>query len=384
MKRLLAILLSALMLASVLGVTASAEGTLPFTDIPEDFYARDEVQYMFDHKIMNGTDGTTFSPFAPYSRAMFVTMLGRMEGIDQDQYRGNIFSDVPATHWASTYVNWAAEKGIINGVGNGKFAPNATITMEQYCTIIGRYMDVKGHEFLGDPVWMPEIADMEEVSDYAKARVVNMVYFNLVDLTYDWCVEPKLELNRADVARYFTYFHQMVDQRVYRPADDVFTHYVITDFEIKSAAKAASVYVWNWFCSNNAYTEKMESNGVPKLVRNPYIATLQDLTNHGYQFYVFDAVQQLWDARGMKQEDFDGLYLAPVDGLGGFMTTSIRMDLDMEQEGTYSVRLNMYSGDELIATQDTKLIYDFGQGRWAFADLLPADLWTVPLTVAWG
>ena len=93
MKKLVAFLLSTLLLASMLGMTASAK-ELPFTDLPDDPVVLEAVQYVYDNGLMNGTGATTFDPGAMYTRAMFVTMLGRLEGIDTAQYPGSEFKDV--------------------------------------------------------------------------------------------------------------------------------------------------------------------------------------------------------------------------------------------------------------------------------------------------
>ena len=84
---------------------------------------------------MNGTSASTFSPDAAMTRAMMVTILWRMEK-EPAALRSN-FMDLTAD-WYRTAVDWAAETGVVNGVGNGKFAPNATLSLEQLITILYR------------------------------------------------------------------------------------------------------------------------------------------------------------------------------------------------------------------------------------------------------
>ena len=99
MKRLLSTILSVGVFLSCLSVSASAAGSLPFEDINTDHWAYERIQYVYENGLMNGTGPTTFSPNEPFSRAMFVTMLGRLEGIDPDSYPGTNFQDVPAGSW---------------------------------------------------------------------------------------------------------------------------------------------------------------------------------------------------------------------------------------------------------------------------------------------
>ncbi|MBR2717649.1 MAG: S-layer homology domain-containing protein [Oscillospiraceae bacterium] len=139
MKKLFSLLLTLALTASLLIIPAAA--AVPFTDIGTlDEYAQDNIEYLYNEGVMTGTSETTFSPDAYYTRAMFVTMLGRMSGVDPSEYTGSVFSDVPAGRWDSPYIAWAAEIGLVNGVGNGRFDPTGIITLEQYATIVDRFL----------------------------------------------------------------------------------------------------------------------------------------------------------------------------------------------------------------------------------------------------
>ena len=149
---------------------------------------------------------------------------------------------------------WAAKNNIVNGVGNGMFAPGDLITEEQYCTIVCRYMDSKGIDFPGEPVWMPEIVDADEISTWALPSVINMVYYNLVDLTDDFFFLPKLEMNRAAIAYYFMNLHRMLQlsvtpQYTHDPAEKL--EEGLDGDDIINITRAASAYVGNWFYFNS-------------------------------------------------------------------------------------------------------------------------------------
>jgi len=80
----------------------------------------------------DGTSPTTFDPNGTMTRGMFVTVLGRMAGIDAAAYAGqSVFSDVPANMYCTPYVAWAAKHDITGGTGEGKFSPNALIAKGQ-------------------------------------------------------------------------------------------------------------------------------------------------------------------------------------------------------------------------------------------------------------
>ena len=221
MKKTISLFLALLMALSLMVISAGAEGYTPFTDIGGlDDYTQSNIEYLYVMEIMKGTSDTTFSPDALYTRAMFVTMLGRTEGIDPSDYPGTNFKDVSAGNWAAPYINWAAQNGIVNGVGDGKFNPNGIITMEQYCTIICRYMDAKALSFNCDSTgsWPPHVYDLDDASSYAKQYVQYMVENNMTDFyrldesdTAGVYVEPKHEMDRAEIAFCYGDFYYILE-----------------------------------------------------------------------------------------------------------------------------------------------------------------------------
>ena len=76
------------------------------------------------------------------TRAMLVTVLWRYAG--RPEAGKNPFTDVPAGQWYTEAVTWAAENGVVSGVGNGRFAPNGNITREQMASILFRYAKLTG------------------------------------------------------------------------------------------------------------------------------------------------------------------------------------------------------------------------------------------------
>ena len=393
MKKRLALLLSALMLLSVLSVTASA-ADLPFTDVSEDSFFYPYVEYVYENGLMNGTSATAFDPDLPYTRAMFVTMLGRMEGIDPADYPGTQFKDVAATNWAAPYINWAAKNNIVNGVGDGKFNPGGIITEEQYCTIVCRYMDSKGLDFPGREVWTPEIADMDEVSTWAKASVVNMVYYDLVWLPEDWHFVPKGELDRGTIAWYFTDLHWMLTNGEllggmnYDPAVKT----SLEDEDIISILRGGAAYIGNWFYFNSycdsgdtitapdPYVHNEDGSWTFERVANPYIHSVDAVKEQGYKYFVSDISQNFQEEKQFVEKGYD-LYLSKPDGLGGFMIDRAHIDADIE-DASYKLTISYYCGSELDYTQETSLHFD--GTRWVIADPVSVCLIDADMDVAWG
>ena len=138
MKKLIAALLSLILLASVLAGPASAAAE-KFTDVKPGKWYYTAVDYAVAEKLFNGTSATTFSPDEAMTRGMFVTVLGNKAKVDPDQYTESSFTDVKPGKWYAPYVEWAAQNGIVNGVGGGRFNPNQSVTREQMAVILYNY-----------------------------------------------------------------------------------------------------------------------------------------------------------------------------------------------------------------------------------------------------
>ena len=148
-KRLLSILLIAAMLLTMLPVSAlaqtntaqTAQDTNPFTDVKQSDWYYSAVQYARVNGFFGGVSETLFAPSGTMTRGMFVTVLGRMAGVDPANYAGAPeFSDVAADAYYAPYVQWAAKFGITTGIGGEKFAPERLISREEMAVFFVRYL----------------------------------------------------------------------------------------------------------------------------------------------------------------------------------------------------------------------------------------------------
>lgn len=123
-----------------------------FYDVPPDCWGREVIAFAVAHELFRGVGGGRFAPNAAMSRAMFVTVLGRLAGIDPADYTDRVFPDADPDAWYGPYVQWASESGIVSGYGSGRFGPGDQVTREQMCTILARYLDAAGQK-------LPKAAD---------------------------------------------------------------------------------------------------------------------------------------------------------------------------------------------------------------------------------
>ena len=113
-----------------------------FQDVAEKNWYHDAVSYAYSNNLFKGVSATEFAPAQEMTRAMLVTVLWRYAG-EPDAGSSN-FKDVPDGKWYSEAVAWAASKGIVNGVGDGKFDPNGAVTRAQMATILYNYSNSVG------------------------------------------------------------------------------------------------------------------------------------------------------------------------------------------------------------------------------------------------
>ncbi len=175
----------------------SAPGLL-FTDVPASYWAADYIYALADRKLVNGMGGSTFQPLTTMTRAMFVTVLGRMSSVKTSSYSSGTFSDVPTGEWYSPYVAWASKKGIVTGYDDGTFRPNDPITREQMALIIVRYIDFAGLS-LSDKNAASEFTDAELISAWALEAVERAQRLGLITGRENGAFDPKGTANRAEV-----------------------------------------------------------------------------------------------------------------------------------------------------------------------------------------
>ena len=114
-----------------------------FTDVAPNAWYKDAVQYAYDNGLMTGVSADAFAPEQTTTRAMIVSILARLEGVESAQAAG--FADVN-DEWYATAVNWAANVGVVNGYEDNTFRPNQPITREQLAAILMNYSAYKGQD----------------------------------------------------------------------------------------------------------------------------------------------------------------------------------------------------------------------------------------------
>ena len=200
-QRILSALL-ALCIVFSLVPTALAEKADDFTDVSRSDWYYQFVDYVTSKGYFNGVADKTFAPADNMTRAMFVTVLFRFHGAKGDSSQ-SAFVDVAPGEWYTAAINWAAANRIVDGVGNGKFAPNDPITRAQMCTMIERYLALYKKAW---KVTLPEtgsvsvMVDENAIPAYALAAVKQCQRHGLVNGFEDGTFRPNELSTRAQVA----------------------------------------------------------------------------------------------------------------------------------------------------------------------------------------
>lgn len=185
--------------------SAALPTELPFTDVASSDWFCEAVKYVYENSIMQGTSSSTFEPNTKLNRAMMVQILYNLEGAPASDNSG--FDDVADNAWYADAIAWAANSGIVNGVGDNLFAPTAEITREQMAVMLYNYCVFKSVEL---PVvrGSGSFADSASISSWAEEAVNAMYQGGILNGKGEGVFDPQGTATRAEVATMFMNFLQ--------------------------------------------------------------------------------------------------------------------------------------------------------------------------------
>lgn len=182
-------------------LTVKFEGFVnPFEDVnTSDWYYAD-VTYAVENGLFSGKTETAFAPNDHLTRAMLVTVLYRAEG--EPAINSSIpFSDVGTSSYYANAVSWAKQNGIVNGVTENEFAPDANITREQIAAILNRYAAYKAYDVsVGENTNILSYADFNQISEYAISSIQYAVGSGLMKGKTETTLNPQDNATRAEAA----------------------------------------------------------------------------------------------------------------------------------------------------------------------------------------
>ena len=172
----------------------------PFDDSGRGDWFYDNVVYVYENGLMDGVSDTLFDPDGTVTRAQLVTMLWRLEGEPSVNY-ALPFTDVSGGEWYAEAVRWAAGEGIVNGVSETEFAPNAAVTREQLAAILHRYAQHKGYDVsIGESTNILSYSDFASISEYAISAMQWVCGEGIITGVTESTLEPRGTATRAQSA----------------------------------------------------------------------------------------------------------------------------------------------------------------------------------------
>ncbi len=170
-----------------------------FSDV-RTHWARESIEYAVEAGLFNGVSANTFCPSQNMSRGMLVTVLYRMAG-EPAVSASSSFTDVDAAAYYADAVAWASENGVVEGMGNGIFAPNNSITRQDLVTMFSRYAQVAGltlPETITDSI--SKYSDYADIGAWALEAVEWAYKGGLINGRTDTTLVPTGTATRAEVA----------------------------------------------------------------------------------------------------------------------------------------------------------------------------------------
>ena len=185
-----------------------------FYDVPPTAWYYTFVGSAVNKKLMVGMQDFKFAPATEMTRAMLVTVLYSMEG---KPATGNVspFSDVKSTAWYASPIIWAADKNIVGGIGDGKFAPSALITRQQVAAILYKYAIYKGKaKEQTDLSSLSRFSDEKQISGYARPAMAWAVSEGLMNGVTTSTLQPQGTCPRSQCATMMVAFERIINTPV--------------------------------------------------------------------------------------------------------------------------------------------------------------------------
>ena len=173
----------------------------PFSDITSH-WAEDYITFVTARELFAGTGDNTFSPNTSMTRAMFATVLWRLDGQPQTEGLYADFADIEQGAWYETAVGWAAKNGIVSGVGEGLFAPHTPLTREQMAVMLQQFITYKAYDLQAAEAAV-SFADGAGISTWAKSAVTAIQRTGIITGKPNNLFDPQGLATRAEVTAVF-------------------------------------------------------------------------------------------------------------------------------------------------------------------------------------
>ncbi len=264
-----------------------------FQDVALNAWYYDAVDYVYQDGLFSGTAQDLFSPGRAMTRGMFVAVLGKFAEIDPSKYAAGSFTDVTSRDYYAPYVEWAWERGIVGGIGGGKFGPGIAITREQMAIMLYKYAKTVGADTSVDADKLLSFPDWLSTSEYAQQAMAWAVTRGVLSGS-DGKLLPQGTATRAQTAQIFYNAKNLLATQVDTPPTDAAWvvdeagHFITTEKWEQVLIPGTKVghweeewyTVWQYRCNTCGYVAETEEE-IDKHIRDSIIWTDEGATGCG-------------------------------------------------------------------------------------------------------
>lgn len=172
----------------------------PYTDVTSDEWFFDDVRYVWDNGLIDGVTEDAFEPEANVTRAVLIEALWRAEGRPEAESAG-LFTDVAEDNAFARAIAWAKETGIANGYDDGRFGIDDVVTREQTAAFLYRYAQYKKMDVsVGEDTNILSFDDIDTASEYAIPALCWACGADILRGDGNGCLRPADTVTRAELS----------------------------------------------------------------------------------------------------------------------------------------------------------------------------------------
>lgn len=170
---------------------------LPFIDVSRSAWYYEDVSYVYQRELFNGSSPTQFAPEDKMQRCMMTTVLHRLAGKPAGEYSA-VFRDIPDGQWYTEGTVWAGRTGVVSGVGDELFDPFSNVTRQQIAVILYNYAVRMGYD-VSVSAELSQFSDVGAVASWGRSAISWAVGAEIIN-GRDGALAPDGDATRAEVA----------------------------------------------------------------------------------------------------------------------------------------------------------------------------------------
>jgi hypothetical protein len=184
----------------------------PFEDVAATDWFYDDVVFAYTRGLFAESEAALFGADTPVTRGQLAAVLGRLSGADVSAYRESAFSDVDAAREDAPYIAWAESAGIVTGVGDSKFDPDAPVTRQDLTVMLLRYAKLIGAPLpeTANAAFSADFTDGADIAEYARDAAAAFSRAQIVRGRPGNIFDPRSGATRAEVSAILRRFIKMV------------------------------------------------------------------------------------------------------------------------------------------------------------------------------